>query len=97
VNSLFSCIFYKARQNFRKYKQVQTHPDDIEYWMHLQERLNHLAHCMHYLHVVTSVASGDLSRLTHTSFFSKIEQNCDRSDNSKRPVDDMLQMRTFIR
>ena len=65
----------EARQNFRKCKQVQKHPDDIEYWIHLQERLNHPAYCKHCLHVMTSVAFGDLSRLTQTKFFSKNEQN----------------------
>ena len=37
--------------------QVQKHPDDIEYWKHLQERLKYLAYCMN-LH-----ACDDLGRL----------------------------------
>ena len=61
------------RGEFWKYMQVQKQFDDIEYWVHLQERLNHLAYCMHSVHMVTSVAFGDLSRLTHATFFSKIE------------------------
>ena len=39
--------------------QVQKQFDDIEYWVHLQERLNHLAYCMHSVHMVTTVAFGD--------------------------------------
>ena len=40
----------------------------------MQKRLNHRAYYKHCRHVMTSVAFGDLSRLTHTMFFSKIDQ-----------------------
>ena len=64
----------EARQNFGKYEQVQKHPDHIEYWMHLQECLRLPAYCMQCLHIMTSVASGDLSRLTHTVLFQKLSK-----------------------
>ena len=75
----------EARQNFTKCKQVQKHPDDIEYWIHLQEHLNHPAYCKHCLYVMTSVAFGDLSRLTHTTFFSKLSKTGTRIRITNNP------------
>ena len=62
---------YEAPQKSRKYKQIETHPDDIEYLMNERKRADRSEYCMHCLHMMTSVASGDLGRLTHTVFSFK--------------------------
>ena len=86
----------EVRQNFRKFKQVEKHPDDIECWIHLPERLNHSAYSKHCRHVMTSVAFGDLSRLTHTTFFSKFDQIWNSIQTNKQTENYIQRMCHFI-
>ena len=60
---------YEAPQKSRKYKQIETHPDDVEYLMNERKRADRSEFWLHCLHMMTSVASGDLGRLTHSIFF----------------------------
>ena len=87
----------EARQSFRKFKQVDKHPNDIEYSIHEQERLNHHAYCKQCLHVMTSVAFGDLCRLTHICFLSKNYQICNSNQNKKQTGNYIQRMCNFIR
>ena len=84
------------RGEFWKYMQVQKQFDDIEYWVHLQERLNHLA----LLHAQR--AYGDLGRLwrpqsLNTFNFFKIWANLRLRQNNERLGNNILQIYNFMR